>query len=219
MVHNDQSLIIDPFITGNRKCEISVEQLLTKNISTLILTHGHYDHIGDTLAITQERPDIMIIAPFGIIKWLESQGVKNPMQGLELGGSRSQEDLEVKFVAAVHDGAILETGLICAPTGVIISIGGKKIYHAGDTALIDDMQNLAESHIDLSFLPIGGFYTMDATEALTAASWIKSKIVVPMHYNTFPNIKADDMEFARQLMLNKYATPKVLKPGQSVILE
>ena len=73
MIHNDQSLIIDPFITGNRKCEISVEQLLTKNISTLILTHGHYDHIGDTLAIIQERPDIMIIAPFGIIKRLETQ--------------------------------------------------------------------------------------------------------------------------------------------------
>lgn len=219
MYHNNQSLIIDPFVTENKKCELSIDQVLDKNISTLILTHGHYDHIGDTLVIAQAYPELLIIAPIDIINWLQTQGIKNPMQPLEIGESRSNEELEIKFVSAIHDGAILETGLQCTPVGVIININGKSIYHAGDTALTPDMQKLSEYKIDLSFLPIGGFYTMDATEALIAASWIKSKIVVPIHYNTFPKIKADDMEFARQLMLNKYATPKVLKPGQSVILE
>lgn len=115
MLPSNKSLLIDPFINGNKKCELTVEQVLDKDISTLILTHGHHDHIGDTLEIVAQHPEIQIIAPTGIVSWLETQGVKNPMQSLNTGDNQIHEDIEIQFVPAAHDGKILETEFSCIP--------------------------------------------------------------------------------------------------------
>ena len=92
------------------------------------------------------------------------------------------------------------------------------IYHAGDTAVFDEMKSLASEKIDCAILPIGDTYTMGIDDAVIAAEYIQAKTVVPIHYNTFPEIQADPIEFARKIMLGRHGVPKALKPGQYVVL-
>lgn len=105
------------------------------------------------------------------------------------------------------------------PAGVIISIDNHKMYHAGDTWLTTDLKLIKERWpIDVAFLPIGDYYTMGVADAVIACGWIMPTTVVPIHYNTFPDIKADPIEFARLVMLHKFAVPKVLTAGQYVVI-
>jgi len=218
--HNHYTILVDPFITDNPKCDVMIDDVLTRDSDVLVITHGHRDHIWDSIAILKAHPSCIVVAPYGIVQWLQSQGITNPMQGLGIWWTRSNEQAYFKLVNAIHDGSILNTWLSTQPSWIIITINDKHIYHAGDTALHTDMQLIPSWWpIDVALLPIGDHYTMGVHDAIIATSWIKPTIVVPIHYNTFPTIKADDMEFARQVMLHKYATPKVLKSWQSIVLE
>lgn len=113
----------------------------------------------------------------------------------------------------------MNSDIYSQPAGVIITIDDKKIYHAGDTWLISDLQLIKQWWpIDVAFLPIGDYYTMWVADAVVACGWIMPTTVVPIHYNTFPMIKADPIEFARQVMMHKFAVPKVLTAGQYVVI-
>ena len=122
----------------------------------------------------------------------------------------------MKFVQAIHSSSNPDGGYAGLASGLVFDFVGFRVYHAGDTALYSDMDTI--KNIDLALLPIGDRFTMGVEDAIKACGLIKPKIVVPIHYNTWSKIKADDMEFARQVMLAQYAVPKVLRAGQYIVL-
>lgn len=212
------NILIDPFVTGNSKCDISLEDIFSKNITHILLTHGHYDHVGDTIEIAKNIPDSMVVGIQELMNWIQSQWVVNTWSVSQIWDVFDAQSFSVKFVKADHPNQTPDGWDAGLPAGLIITIWWKTIYHAGDTILFDEMRELSLEKIDLAFLPIGGHYTMDSEEAVKVAGLIHSKMVIPIHYNTSSQIKADDIEFARQIMLKQYGVPKVLRAGQYIVL-
>jgi len=206
----EQTILIDPFITGNELCDLDPE---TVKADVILLTHGHNDHVGDTVEIAK-RNDSLVVALNELAVYLGSKGLNtHPMN---IGGKYDFDFGRVKFTHAFHgssyeeeDGTFVYTGM---PGGILLTIDGKTIYHVGDTSLFSDLKMIGEMNdIDLAFVPIGDNFTMGPEDALIAADWINAKIVVPVHYNTFPVIKQDPDAFA-----NKVATGegKAMKVGE-----
>ncbi|WP_110114106.1 metal-dependent hydrolase [Bacillus sp. CGMCC 1.16541] len=212
---DNKTILIDPFINGNALTDLSVSDL---KADVILLTHGHNDHVGDTVEIAKNN-DALVVAPFELATFLSWKGVNtHPMH---IGGSHNFDFGTVKLTQAFHGSSytdeetkqIIYTGM---PAGLLVTINGKTIYHAGDTALYSDMKLLGQYHdIDVAFLPIGDNFTMGPDDALLAAEWIGTKMVVPIHYNTFPVIEQDPHAFVEKLTK---ATGKVLQAGEYVEL-
>ncbi len=211
------SILIDPFVTNNPKCDISLKDLLAKNITHILLTHGHDDHVGDTIEIAKQFPDAVVVGMVELTAWLEAKGVINT-HSLNIWWTYRADTFAVKMVRADHSSSTPEGWYAWLASGLVVSVGDKKIYHAGDTAYFSEMADLAEEKIDVALLPIGDVYTMGVDDAVRAAGLIRAKTLVPIHYNTWSEIKADDMHFAQQVMLKQYGVPKVLRAGQYVVL-
>jgi len=207
----DINAIIDPFISGNPNCPVTVDEL--EKITHIFITHGHGDHLGDTAEIAKKF-NSKIICNFEIGNYLSGFGLD--VHTMHIGGRTKFEFGKVKMTTALHGSGIsdgdktLEGG---NPCGFIIEIEGKKLYHAGDTGLSLDMKLLKDENIDIAFVPIGGNFTMDIDDAVKAVEFIRPKIVVPMHYNTFPIIKADPFEFEKKV---KDSEVRVLSFGESI---
>ena len=202
------TILIDPFITGNELCDLDPE---TVEPDVILLTHGHNDHVGDTLSIAK-RTGAQVVALNELAVYLGAKGVDtHPMN---IGGAHNFDFGRVKFTHAFHgssyeeeDGTFIYTGM---PGGILLTIGEKTIYHVGDTALFSDLKMIGElNDIDLAFVPIGDNFTMGPEDALIAADWIQAKIVVPVHYDTFPVIKQDAEAFANQVKTGKGMAMKV----------
>ena len=190
-------IIIDPFIKGNEKCDLDVDQL---NVDVILLTHAHSDHFGDTIELA-EKNNALVVANVEICEYLGQFDIET--HGMQPGGSYHLDFGRVTFTPAIHgsslelDGRPHTLGLAC---GIILEIDGKTVYHMGDTALYSDMKLIGKRFdIDLAFIPIGDNYTMGIRDALQASEWIKAKKVVPIHYNTFPVIEQNPREFTDQL--------------------
>ncbi|RAK21249.1 L-ascorbate metabolism protein UlaG (beta-lactamase superfamily) [Anoxybacillus vitaminiphilus] len=209
-----KTIFIDPFITGNGATDLKAEDV---KVDVILLTHGHNDHVGDTVDLAL-RNNALVVAPYELATYLSWQGVHaHPMH---IGGAHQFEFGKVKLTQAFHGSSyvdenkqIIYTGMPC---GILFSAEGKTIYHAGDTALFSDMKLIGErNQIDVAFLPIGDNFTMGPEDAALAAEWLQAKMVVPIHYNTFPVIEQDPEKFVA--MLNE-GIGKILKAGESIEL-
>ncbi|MBF8983648.1 metal-dependent hydrolase [Lutibacter sp. B2] len=203
--------IIDPFITGNPQATLTSTHFNT--LTHIFITHGHGDHLGDTLSLAK-KTGALIITNYEIACFLNRQGFNT--HAMHIGGRHPFDFGIVKMTPALHGSSIeTENGFIYGgnPCGFIIELNGKKIYHAGDTGLTMDMKLLEIENIDVALLPIGGNFTMDIEDAARAVDFIKPKKVVPMHYDTFPVIKANTNDFKKRISSSKVI---VLNPGESL---
>lgn len=205
------SILIDPFISGNPRCDITLEQVLQKNITHIIVTCELPEYIGQTLQIAQEIGST-VIAISSICDFLQSQWIdRSKLISIEIWSSCESDDITILMIQAQNNSLDVDT------IGVVVDVNGARIYHAW---AIQSLQNIdwLEDILDLAFLPIGGKDTMNSDQALYVASQIKAKTIVPINYNTWSSNKADDMYFAQQIMLKQYAVPKVLRAGQYIVL-
>lgn len=207
------TILIDPFISGNPQATVSADEL---NADFVVITHGHGDHLGDTVAIAK-RTGAMCIAPYELANWLGTQGLTAHPMGI--GGSFAFPFGWVKLTAADHSAGAGELGdrYVGTAAGVLIQFGDKLIHHAGDTALTFDMKLIADRFdVDLAFLPIGSNFTMDIDDAVRATEFINPKTVVPVHFNTWPPIEADPNEFVSKVNSAGHSKAVVMAPNDTI---
>jgi L-ascorbate metabolism protein UlaG (beta-lactamase superfamily) len=206
-----RKILIDPFLTGNPAAAVKAEEV---SADFILVSHGHGDHIGDTVAIAK-RTGATVIANYEIVGWLQKQGLSkvHPQQH---GGSHAFPFGRVKLTLAFHGSALPDGSYGGNPCGFLISTSdGKKIYDAADTGIFGDMRLIGEEGIDLAILPIGDNFTMGPDDALRAVKLIQPKKVLPIHYNTWDLIAQDAAAWATRVAKETKTQPIVLKPGES----
>ena len=208
-IKTDIDILIDPFISQNPLCSNSPDEF---SPDIIMLTHGHGDHIGDTIRIAL-RSGATVYAMAELSRWLARQEVK--IHGFNTGGSFSIRNTKISAVEAVHSSSCPDGsygGLAC---GFIIQHNGRTLYHAGDTSLFSGMSLIGEKYnIDAAMLPIGGNYTMDSADAFRAVSLLSPDVCIPMHFNTFPAIMCDPGKF-KALLSNSNTEYMLLQPGET----
>ena len=201
-------VIIDPFLTGNPQAKTSAKDI---KVDAVLVSHGHGDHLGDAVDIAK-RCQAIIIAPYELAVYCERQGAA--VHPMHIGGSYQFPFGRVKLTIAHHGSAFVgeTTEYTGNPCGFLVTMGGKTVYHPGDTGLFYDMKLIGElNRIALALLPIGDNFTMGIDDAVKACEFLKPEVVVPMHYNTMDVIKQDPKEFEQKA--KKFAKVVVLEPG------
>jgi len=200
-------VLIDPW-AENPLSPVKPRDFKGKTIDYIVVTHDHGDHLGNAIEIAK-LTGATIVGVYEIAMYAEEQGVK--AIGGNIGGPLKIQDLEFILTPATHSSG---RGV---PIGVVIKGKDYSVYHAGDTGLFSEMSLIKELYSpEVALLPIGGHFTMGIREAVKAVELIEPKLVIPMHYNTFPVIQADPHEFKR-LVEEKYGVKVVvLRPGESI---
>jgi len=209
-------ILIDPFISNNPESPVTVEELYS---DVILVTHGHTDHFGDTMELAN-RTGALVICNHELSIYLSKQGFET--MGMNIGGTVQFQDINVSMVDALHSSDfdfIDEVSAGGSAAGFIIELeDGKKIYHAGDTGLFSDMRNVIGLiyHPEIAMLPIGDRYTMGPFEAAIAAEWINPEVIIPMHYNTYPAIEQNPLEYSDLVRKsNRDVDVIILNPGDS----
>lgn len=207
-------VLIDPYITGNPLAPVGEKEV---QADFIIVTHGHGDHIGDTVKIAK-RTGATVISNFEISNWLDAKGVENT-HAQHIGGGFTYPFGYVKLTIAHHGSALPDGSYGGNPAGVLITTNDKKkIYIAGDTGLFYSMKLIGNEGLDLAVLPIGDNFTMGPDDALEAVKLLAPKTVIPTHFNTWELIAQDPMAWARRVENETAARPVVLEPGDSFSL-
>ncbi len=214
LTEGDTRVLIDPFLTGNPKAAAEASELEPTHV---FLTHGHSDHFGDVVEIAG-RTSAQVVAIVELAGELsEEHGLEN-VADPNLGGTVEFEGGWVRLVPAWHT-STTPSGTVNTPAGLVIGLGGRTIYHLGDTALFSDLRLVAErDDIDVALMCIGGHYTMDRHDAVRAADLVGAEIVVPCHYNTFPPIETDAQAFKSEVEGRTSSKVEVLEPGGTLTL-
>jgi L-ascorbate metabolism protein UlaG (beta-lactamase superfamily) len=210
----NKAVLVDPFLSDNPNATRDPDSL---DVQTILLSHAHGDHVGDTISISK-RTGATVIATFELAGWLASQGADTI--GANHGGTVAFDGGTTKFVPAWHTSSYGDDWLAPGiPAGHVVRFGGRTIYFAGDTCLFLDMQLIGEEGLDVAVVPIGDRFTMGPKDAARAVEFLKPKVVIPCHYNTFPPIQQAPQDF-KQLVESKTSTKCViLDPGQSYTVE
>jgi len=202
-------VLIDPFLTGN---PLAAAKAGDVPADFILVSHGHGDHLGDTISIAQ-RTGATVIANYEIVGWLGKQGLKKT-HGMQHGGGYEFAFGRVKLTLAFHGSQLPDGSDGGNPCGFLLYFkDGKKVYDAADTGLFGDMKLIGEEKIDLAFLPIGDNFTMGPFDARRAVQLLTPGRVVPIHYNTFDLIKQDPQAWAEHVRRERKAEPVVMKPG------
>ncbi len=210
-------IYIDPFLSANPRTPAEFKTVDKADL--ILLTHGHADHLGDTLAIA-EKTGARVVAIAELARYLTRKGVKNVI-GMNKGGTFSSHGIALTMVNALHSSSFTEGDQVIYtgdPAGFVIRFeNGFSLYHAGDTAVFGDMKIIADLYRpEVSLLPIGSHFTMDPREATYAARLLGSKFVIPMHYGTFPVLTGTPEEYVRLMTEVPQTRVLVVKPGETV---
>ncbi|HZV73177.1 MAG TPA: metal-dependent hydrolase [Conexibacter sp.] len=204
------TVLIDPFLTGNPRAAASADEL---DATTILLTHGHADHIGDTVAIAK-RTGATVVAVVELANEIGGEGVD--VRDPNLGGTEAFEWGSAKLVPAWHT-AVSPSGTAHIAAGLLVDFKGTTVYHLGDTCLFSDLQLAGRGReIDVALVPIGGHYTMDRHDAVEAARLVGAKTVVPIHYDTFPPIATDAQAYKADVEAQTGSQVVVLAPGETL---
>jgi L-ascorbate metabolism protein UlaG (beta-lactamase superfamily) len=211
LTEGDTRILIDPFLTGNPKAAVEASEL---DPTHLFLTHGHADHFGDAEEIAK-RSGAQVVAIVELANELTDSGVEN-VSDPNIGGTVKFDWGWVKLVPAWHT-STTPKGTVNTPAGLLISIGGKVVYHLGDTALFSDLKLVAGrgDPIDVALMCIGGHYTMDRIDGVTAAEFVGAGTVIPCHYDTFPPIETDAAQFKSDVESKTSSKVEILQPGET----
>jgi len=205
-------IMFDPWLDQNPKADIRADDV--EALDYILVSHGHFDHFADVIPLAR-RTGATVISSFELVAFCQSKGIEKG-HGMSIGGGYRFPFGYVKLTPALHGPNVAgdEDGTFtCMPSGFWIELnGGKRLYHAGDTALIMDMQ-LLQGQVDLALLPIGDNFTMGPDDAARAVGMIRPKVVIPMHYDTFPVIEQDPEHF--RSLVGAGADVVVLQVGAS----
>jgi L-ascorbate metabolism protein UlaG (beta-lactamase superfamily) len=205
LLAGSKKILIDPFIEGG--------SVLWTQPDLVAVTHGHADHLGETIALRKKT-----IAISEIARYLKTKGI--PAESMNIGGTLEIDGISFTMTPANHSSGIEEGSLSYnggLAAGFIIGIDGLKVYHAGDTGLFSDMKLIGELyHPDIALLPIGGRFTMGTAEAMMAANFIGAKMVIPIHYNTWDKIRTDPLVFKKSIERTTDIHVEVMQPGESI---
>ncbi len=183
-------VFVDPWLDGNPKAPMKTSDV--KKADVVCVTHDHMDHIGSAFEICKQTGAVFVGTP-ELGNYAKENGVKEVV-GFNIGGTANVKGINMIMTQAFH------TATRSVPTGFVIKGEGVGIYHAGDTGLFGDMKFIGELYKpDIALLPIGGYYTMNSREAVEAVKLIKPKVVVPMHYQTFPVLAKTAEDFVKSV--------------------
>jgi L-ascorbate metabolism protein UlaG (beta-lactamase superfamily) len=210
LTEGDTRVLVDPFLTGNPKAAVGAGDVDPTHI---FLTHGHADHIGDTVDIAK-RTGAQTVAIVELANELGESGVES-VADPNIGGTIEFEGGWVRLTPAWHT-AVSPNGTPHTPAGLVINLGGKTVYHLGDTGLFSDLALPAKrDSIDVALMCIGGHYTMDRHDAVSAAELVGAGTVIPCHYDTFPPIETDAEAFKSDVESKTSSKVAVLQPGET----
>lgn len=207
-------VLVDPYLSGN---PLAAADPATIPADYILVTHGHGDHVGDTVSIAK-RTDARVIANNEVAHWIARQGVRNT-HGMNPDGAVNFGFARIALTMAVHSSSLPDGSYGGQANGILLTArNDMRLYLAGDTGLFADMQRIGARGIDLAVLPIGGNYTMGPDEALEAVKLIAPRAVLPIHYNTFPLIQVDAAGWAQRVHNETASRVIIVDPGGSFTL-
>ena len=204
-------IVVDPFFApDNPACPVSCDEV---EADFILQTHGHGDHISDTVSLAR-RTGALVIANFEICNWIAEHGHDNT-HGMNIGGGYLFPFGRVEMTLALHSSGLPDGAYGGNPGGFLVTAEGRKLYFAGDTAVFSDMSMIGDEGLDVAVLPIGDNFTMNAQSSLRAIGFLRPKVVIPGHYDTWPIVAQDARAWEVKVRENTDAEPVVMAPGES----
>jgi L-ascorbate metabolism protein UlaG (beta-lactamase superfamily) len=212
---SNHDVLVDPFLDDSPTAPMKADSVAA---DTILLTHGHFDHVSDAVAIAK-RTGAVVVANFEIGEWLKTQGVaEDKIVAMNTGGSALLPFGKVKMTWAQHSSSLPDGTYGGVAGGFVLHLPEGRVYFAGDTAVNLDMKLIGVGGLALAVLPIGDLFTMGPNDAMEAIAFLSPKRVIPCHYNTWPPIQQDAEAWAERVRLHTTAEPIVLQPGGQVSL-
>jgi L-ascorbate metabolism protein UlaG (beta-lactamase superfamily) len=205
-------ILIDPFLTDNPDAALKAPQAA---VDYVLVTHAHGDHLGDAIDIAR-RTGATVVSNYEIVQYAQKHGCNG--HPLHIGGGWDFPFGRIKLTIAHHGSSFPDGSYGGNPAGLLITLEGKKVYHAGDTGLFYDMKLIGEEGVDVALLPIGDNFTMGPADALRAVQLIQPTVVIPIHFHAFDVIRQDPQLFARHVREQTKSECIVLTPGESYTL-